>query len=288
MNVPYISNQTFFVDIDLSPFNPDTKPDISAVPRPLTPAKRSIDGSTVQPLDSDESSPSAATPLQELENTPSLAAASRQNPYLTSSSRVQILDLNSANPIISYQGKVFSCTWNDTVGTTMFFTHPGESNPVDNLRSTNDYDLIALSRIKLAGQGAKVTVKRPSREVAQNRHTGNEQASDNSVASEPLDSGSHNKAKQASFLQKLMEAKQRLGETDVTRTYIDAKIASADLATIHRSHRDEIQALNDKIVRGDMDALARLQEIYSQSDEKGSNLQESVQRAKEPTPPNKV
>lgn len=254
----------------------------------MTPAKRNIDSSTVQPLDPDESSPSAATPLQELERTPSRNAASRQHPFLTSSSRVQILDLNSANPIISYQGQVFSCTWNDVVGTNMFFTPPGESNPVDTIRSTNDYDLIALSRIKLAGQLAKVTVKKVTRETEQDAHATNDPASDKSLTYELQDHGSRNKAKQASFLQKLMEAKQRRGETDVTRTYIDDTIASADLATVHRLHRNEIQALNLRVVSGDADALARLQEIYSQSDENGSNSQVAVQRAEEPPPREEV
>ena len=78
-----------------------------------------------------------------------------------------------------------------------------------------------------------------------------------------------------------MEIKRQRGETDIVRTYVDDQIASADPKKVHESHRLEIQALNARVVRGDANALARLQEVYSQPDEEGSEP-ETLQRAEEP------
>ncbi|KIW29569.1 uncharacterized protein PV07_05376 [Cladophialophora immunda] len=278
--------ETFFVDIDLSSLNSNLKSNLAGPPKPVTPAKRKISNSGPPTPGPDEPGLEAAESgaeggrlrgsTQEPHETPPRNGEDDENAHLPSpSSRVQILDLTTVNPIISYQGQVYSCTWADMVGTNMFFTHPGILDAAEVLQSTDDYDLIGMSRIKLVGQAAKMLKKeKPSKEAGIDGPHVNGQAG----AGGEIPNGRHDQdqvKKQASFLEKLMQVKRQRGETDVVRTFVDEKTVSVDLALVHESHRDEIQDLNEQVVRGNPDALARLQEIYSQSDGKAPQTQVS-------------
>ena len=65
---------------------------------------------------------------------------------------IQILDLNSRNPMISFDGQVYSCSWGKTIGTDLIFAAKGalgdSTRPV--MRG-DGFDLLTTSRIKLVG-----------------------------------------------------------------------------------------------------------------------------------------
>ncbi|KIW99182.1 uncharacterized protein Z519_00845 [Cladophialophora bantiana CBS 173.52] len=284
--------ETFFVDIDLSSLNANIKSNLPVPPKPVTPAKRKISNPDPDtPAGPDEPGPDAAvesgaedaqgSTQKQPHDTPPGNGEDDENAHLPAPSRVQILDLETVNPIISYQGQVYSCMWSDMVGTNMFFTHPGSLDAAEVLQSTDDYDLISMSRIKLVSQAAKMLKKeKPTKEAGMDDQVVNDQAGGSNETSEAR-SAEDQMRKQASFLEKLMEIKRQRGETDAVRTFVDEKTASVDLALVHESHRDEIQDLNAKVVRGDADALARLQEIYSHSDGRASHIRESSERSPE-------
>ncbi|OQU94632.1 hypothetical protein CLAIMM_00965 [Cladophialophora immunda] len=259
--------ETFFVDIDLSSLNSNLKSNLAGPPKPVTPAKRKISNSGPPTPGPDEPGLEAAESgaeggrlrgsTQEPHETPPRNGEDDENAHLPSpSSRVQILDLTTVNPIISYQARCIL-------------------DAAEVLQSTDDYDLIGMSRIKLVGQAAKMLKKeKPSKEAGIDGPHVNGQAG----AGGEIPNGRHDQdqvKKQASFLEKLMQVKRQRGETDVVRTFVDEKTVSVDLALVHESHRDEIQDLNEQVVRGNPDALARLQEIYSQSDGKAPQTQVS-------------
>ena len=260
--------QTFFVDIDLSSLNYGFRPINSTLPKRMTPAKRKLDESTTQTPDAVERGGEHTTLTQEPQEapTPARTAENDQDAAIAFPSRAQILDLNSVNPIVSYQGQVFSCTWTDMVGTNMFFSSPDLTDPDDALRSTEDYNLIGTSRIKLVGHQAKVT-KKDTKATDREGDIMNSQSVDSHQNNNSPNDGDHARQQQASFLEKIMEIQRNRGETDPIRAYVDDQIASADQRKVLTSHREEIQALNARVIRGDADALARLQEIYSQPDE---------------------
>ncbi|KIX98417.1 uncharacterized protein Z520_05718 [Fonsecaea multimorphosa CBS 102226] len=290
--------ETFFVDIDLSSLNSNIKSNPSAPPKPVTPAKRKRPNSSPptpgpgpdEPGAGAEAADSAAAgegrgstqEPQELHETPSQNGediGEDADAHLPSPSRVQILDLATVNPIISYQGQVYSCMWADMVGTNMFFTHPGMLDAAEVLRSTDDYDLIGVSRIKLVGHTAKMLKKeKPTKEArTDDQLVSNGQAGVSGEVSEARH-GQDQTKKQASFLEKLIQVKRQRGESDIVRTFVDEKTAALNVARVHESHRDEIQDLNVQVLGGNPDALVRLQQIYSQSDGKASQMQESSER----------
>lgn len=139
-----------------------------------------------------------------------------------STDTVELVEIDSTNPLISYKAQVYSCTWTDMVGTNMFFSQPSEEVVSDPLRSTEEYDLIGTSRIKLAGHRARLVSKPKSRK----------RRGSHAADSDPIDSDSHDsppddakvkeqKQKQALFLERLSSAKRARGETDNVTTVLD-------------------------------------------------------------------
>lgn len=197
--------------------------------------------------------------------------------------QIQVLELHSHNPVISYQNQLYSCTWSDMIGTNMFFSK--HNDEVDSLRSTEEYDLLGTSRIKLIGKQAKATAK-PRKEKGGQKHSaedsrdeGIDVKSGKSLGNIRVGNAVINREikKQAKFLEKLMDAKQAKGEKDNVRTIFKPRGVSSQpkLGGLKRKsaaqHSEassrEIEELNRRVVRGDADALMRLEEIYSELDD---------------------
>ncbi|MCJ1248820.1 hypothetical protein MMC30_006040 [Trapelia coarctata] len=66
--------------------------------------------------------------------------------------RIQILDLHSSNPVISYQNHVYSCQWTSTLGTDILLTPPHLPPPFRPLHSDPGFNVLATPSIKLVGQ----------------------------------------------------------------------------------------------------------------------------------------
>ncbi|KAL2418058.1 hypothetical protein ABEF95_008533 [Exophiala dermatitidis] len=279
--------ETFYVDLDLSSLNSAIKAKISGDSKPLVPSKRPRDQSEQQTPDPDAPTPNTPGPVEIEENgeglvdqgtgTPSAHARENEDDDNTGepefSGNVQILDLDTSNPVVSYRDHVYSCTWTDMVGTNMFFTAPRRANhTAGTLQSTDNYDLIGMSRIKLVGNRATMT-KKSKRAQAENAREESLPADDGdgdepdgrSLGDIHRTNPQHNMQmkKQAMFLEKLMDVKQRRGETDAVRAYVDDNIASADYQKLPQTVQPELGELNRRLVRGDGEALSRLQQIYS-------------------------
>lgn len=222
----------------------------------------------------------SATPIQDVDTNDAQA---------TTGDDMQILEFHSHNPIISFRNKIYSCTWSDMVGTNMFFSQHDEAYPIEPLEATEHYDLIGTSRIKLVGHQAKLTPKqagkkrgRPPNEdgrtagVMQNEDS--YQEVENAAPGRSLGEIRYTNPKvnadvkkQARFLERLMDIKRAKGETDNVRTFVNWQAKSANKQPKAQHDKDvlhaEIEQLNRRVVRGDADALSRLQEIYSQLDD---------------------
>ncbi|KAL4927414.1 TFIIIC subunit 6 family protein [Aspergillus undulatus] len=198
-------------------------------------------------------------------------------PDNTSTERVQILGLHTANPIISYQNQIFSGTWADQLGTELFFARPDNTNPefdVDDdpetttpttkitpLKHTDDYDLISANSVKILGRKANLISNSGSTAAT-------EQRTPVSDTSRMVYKPAH-QTNQARFLKKLQDIKQRKGETDTVRTIFSTARARASLEDRPSGWlRTEeqitmIQQLNERAAQGDPRAAEELENIYA-------------------------
>jgi hypothetical protein len=132
---------------------------------------------------------------------------------------VQILDLHTSNPIVSYNGQVFSCQWAQNIGTELLFTPHDKSSSLPILRNLpGNVDLLAASSAGIISEPVKVKPKAPVRKplpAARPRAPA-------SQISLPKNA-SVQKRSQASFLEKLIEIKEAKGEEDLVTVHARAR-----------------------------------------------------------------
>ncbi|KAI0102768.1 hypothetical protein GGR51DRAFT_526162, partial [Nemania sp. FL0031] len=164
--------------------------------------------------------------------------------------RVQILELHSENPIISYKGRVFSGQWSENTTTELLFTRHDDENPLPVLRHLDDgVDLLAASSARL-----NVT-ERALKAKASNRERQRASASLPQTVIPPVDlKASQERIDQRNFLADLIAIKRRKGETDevtVIARSMQGKRAKAKAKGV-RGHRRGRWTHADKLhpVRG--------------------------------------
>ena len=145
--------------------------------------------------------------------------------------RLQILDLHTQNPLISFQNQLYSCEWTSTLGTDVLLTAPAPEFPHPVLREKPNVSILATSSIKLMGRPAEISSRHYAEEGIQTSST---PAPDSSTASTntanpekaappfkiPLgQQPSLARQKQASFLERLIAIKAEKGEKDIVTVY---------------------------------------------------------------------
>ncbi|CAI7613078.1 unnamed protein product [Penicillium glandicola] len=189
--------------------------------------------------------------------------------------RIQILGLHTRNPIISYYNQMFSCSWADQIGTELVFATPDTETDPDNhlpqpLHRGPSYELVAANSVKILGRKAHLA---PSAGPAQAQgftegpsNTGPTSESASSQGVEPLSvprrpvAPSH----QAQFLHRLQQIKNAKGEGDTVRTVMSTR---RQVNMIDRqqgwarteAQLTEIERLNERASRGDLEAKATLE-----------------------------
>lgn len=249
--------QTFFVNIDLTSYNGPLRP----------PRGQALSAPADQPGRADEDAEDAASPQNEdraeatgkrkradAEPLDDIAAEDEND------DRIQIMELHSRNPYLSYRNHIFSCEWADVIGTDMHFVRREDSEPDPTyLKHTDGYSLIAANPIKIIGRRAHFA--RPSANGAQTDAT--------ESMSAPISIQAENKSSQVRFLQELMDIKREKGETDMVRmTYGSKRNQNFENKIRGWARTDErintIHQLNRAALAGDQEALAKLEELYNQ------------------------
>lgn len=128
------------------------------------------------------------------------------------SDRIQILDLHSSNPIISYQNQIYSCEWTSTIGTDVLITTPDPNFPHPILREEPGVSVLAATSIKLFGRATQIA-PRGSQETTS--------APDQATPVQIPVSMTSKKARQnqAKFLERLIAIKAAKGEKDEVTVY---------------------------------------------------------------------
>ncbi|KAI3326201.1 hypothetical protein HD806DRAFT_439344 [Xylariaceae sp. AK1471] len=135
--------------------------------------------------------------------------SSAQNDGGVNGERVQILDLHSENPIISYKGRVFAGQWCENTTTELLMTRRDETSSLPILRHLPDgVDLLAASCSRINVIEQKVKPKVNNRGHRASAHLPQ-------TVIPPVDlKASQERIDQRNFLADLIAIKRRRGETD--------------------------------------------------------------------------
>ena len=189
------------------------------------------------------------------------------DPHLVNpAQRIQILDLHTSNPVIAYQGQVFSCEWASTIGTDLLFTSPDTSSTLPKLRQGEGYDLLSTSSIKIVGNPVEL-VLRPDDPVVPVKDNGAEAEGQTQI--EKVDEASQamridvssevtkSRKDQARFLERLMAAKTAKGETDQVPIHSRKRYAAAEKraqeAEVEADAAEEAQFDEENLIEQDSD-----------------------------------
>ena len=165
--------------------------------------------------------------------------------------RIQILDLHSQNPIVSYRNQIYSCEWTSTLGTDILLTTPTPdfSHPI--LREQPDVSVLAASRIKLMGRPAQLDNRHSAKDDGQQSPPAPEPSTTlpNTTSTEnhvpfkiPLGPmTSRARQKQANFLERFMALKAQKGEKDSVTIHTQ----KANQGSGWRSQRRASEAMED-------------------------------------------
>lgn len=127
---------------------------------------------------------------------------------------IQILDLHSANPIISYRGRVFEGEWAEMIGTEVILARHSKGNPLPSLRNLADkVDVLAASSSRIMTR-EKVAKPRVAEADAL------EPIKDEwSIRLPRGKDKTGERALQAGFLEKLIALKMKKGNEDLVTVY---------------------------------------------------------------------
>ena len=163
--------------------------------------------------------------------------------------RIQILDLHTQNPLISYHDRIYSCTWASTIGTDIFLASPEslsaasiDREPLTPIYTLPNVSIIGTSCINLTARPVTITPRNDSSQpqstnIAPSTHLQPVPISPNDdppqplkITSPPSASGvpiqdqplkiplspgaANTRRAQASFLESLSAIKASKGETD--------------------------------------------------------------------------
>ncbi|EFX02352.1 hypothetical protein CMQ_2401 [Grosmannia clavigera kw1407] len=146
------------------------------------------------------------------------------NDTAANSAKIQILDLHSAQPIVSYRGTVFAGVWTETVGTEMLFVDAKSSSstttktttplPLPHVRRLpQDVDLLGASTARIAC--TPIELRRRQNKTAARPTASSSNTPRRQFAIPVAGGATEQRQRQAAFLERLMAAKHGRGERDV-------------------------------------------------------------------------
>ncbi|EER24003.1 hypothetical protein CPC735_053730 [Coccidioides posadasii C735 delta SOWgp] len=236
--------ETFYINLDLTSCNGPIRP-----PRQRSAASSN---SLVPLVDMTTSQPGSPVP----HSSPNQGQSTGIDPDLEMElqNQIQIMELHSPNPIVSYQNQIFSCSWADQIGTDMMFSLPGDEDDTPALRQNRDFDLVSTTRVKILGQKAHL-ISGSSSSQAQRMRSGGSSTG------------------QAQFLECLMRAKRAKGEEDIVRTtFPQAQKRNQNIEERLQGWARtegmlaELENVSQQARSGDPEAMKRLGEIYARFD----------------------
>jgi hypothetical protein len=261
-------------------------PTPTPVPAPVTPAEDENAGEEV--VDDDEEVEEQQELLQKSTKA-AIGTAELLDSATKKPERIQILDLHTENPIITYKAHTFSCAWAENIGTELLFTFQDPERPLPALRSLADnVELLAASSARLTSKSVKLVPKAPVRDELDADYTehvsGSPEVLDQRAGgiTIPVGSGASNSRKdQARFLERMMEIKQQKGEKDAVTVVAQRRLYPAGWRNLLKEKRAEERAKLRSVLRdGGIDvqeAAKRLQEM----DEEDRSAEEEDRLKKE-------
>jgi hypothetical protein len=177
---------------------------------------------------------------------------------------VQILDLHSDNPLVSYRGQVFSCEWASNIGTELLFMEHDNECQLPVLRSLpGDVDLLAASSCRLIPKSITLEPRLSARSrMATALPSRTDSRNNDSTVSIPVGQAASQKRRdQARFLERLMNIKREKGQTDMITVIAQKRQLNNKWKLIWRKRRQAERTRLTRFIRDKANASLAREEV---------------------------
>lgn len=169
-----------------------------------------------------------------------------------STADIQILDFHAPNPLVSYQSRIYSCSWSTTLGTDLLFLSPPSSPP-----------FFATSRIKLSARPVRLVQSHKSSEPilekgpVDNGDFATIDSSDETPGSQGVMKIKLEKhptvlrQNQARFLERIMAAKATRGDNDQVTIHAKKRYVGTGWRMRRRLEAEEDEEATEAVSRGE-------------------------------------
>ena len=178
---------------------------------------------------------------------------------------VQILDLHTENPVVSYDGHVYSCKWAANIGTELLFTAHDSNNEIPCLRTLpGNVDLLAASSCRLISNSVTVEPRDP---IAQRQYKSGSSTRVRGLSIPVGRQASDKRKDQARFLEQIMRLKEEKGEEDLVTIFAVKRQTNMawrkQMKQQRQQERTKLQGVIRKMKNGSEvdEARQRLQEM---------------------------
>lgn len=198
--------------------------------------------------------PPASTVLPAAEATSSIIEPTYHDPSTPEpEEQIQILDLHTHNPLISYQKQLYSCTWTSTIGTDLLLASSSITPSLPILKHTPAFNILAASGIKLIGRPVRPILKEEERFSDEQIRAALTSSLSDTVTQRteatnkprpvtiPIDAGSSiGRQNQARFLERLIAIKAAKCEKDKVTVYAQKTSTATRLRAKKRTDREAL------------------------------------------------
>jgi hypothetical protein len=191
---------------------------------------------------------------------------------------VQILGLHEKHPVVSYEGHVYKCQWEENMGTELLFTAHDPDSKLPILRHiSNDIDLLAASAARITATKTDIKEKYPSEHYGITKSRKGEKSGNIRALKIPVGvAASDQRKSQAFFLQSLIQAKEAKKEKDLVTVMAQKRHTNSQWRQVMKQKRIAEQAQLRKDIKSGkisaeagqkrLDQIAKEEEILQQED----------------------
>ncbi|KAG4427339.1 hypothetical protein IFR05_017178 [Cadophora sp. M221] len=200
--------------------------------------------------------------------------APEEDPRVT---EVQILDLHSVKPLVSYDGHIFACRWSENIGTELLFMPRDKEKGLPVLRELKgEVDLLAASSARITARTAHL--ERKSQDGASAKGKGKAKAKANDKSKVHITRGSSAvRNNQALFLERLIDLKDIAGEEDYVTVHAKSRLTNnkwrKEMKALRATERERLEEVIAERKNGP--EIVRARERLKQMDDEDEELRKA-------------
>ena len=222
----------------------------------------------VDDLDAEEDAPGETDheyQPEEPEQTPGLSNKDNE----LKEHKVQILDLESDNPLVSYRDHIFTCQWTRNIGTELLFTGSENTEHLPTLRELDGgVALLGACTARITSQTATLVP------IDKSKANGLEEEGDGPLVESISAAASDERRKQARFLERLMKVKKEKGEKDEVTVVAYKRLRwTGWIEMLNKRRNEEREDIRRKLRRAENDEVKeKLESRLKELDDEEKNM----------------